>query len=193
MRSSYRFVIFGALCWLMTAAANAQSPGCGAMEFSPEVMAKFPNAPRACLDIINREGEPYGVFKAKIARVNDMGNSIDVKFKLPDGTYSDTRKVETHPDRRVMVRGKETRVNNLVVGDELTAYVKVRTPVLALAPAEESTPPEFVPIQPADEPQQVAAAMPATGGYTSLMGLTGAVLWMLATILFVSRRDRRWR
>lgn len=193
MRSLSRLLMSVVL--LFTASAlQAASPGCGAMEFSEAVLARFPNAPRACLDVVNREGDAYGVFKANIVRVQEMGNEIDLRFKLPDGSKSDVRKLKTSPDLRVMVRGKPTRVNDLVVGDEITAYVKMHEPVLALAPAEESEAPQFNPILPAEEPQQrVAAAMPTTASYTFLIGLAGGMFWMLATVLFVQRSSRSKR
>lgn len=193
--SPLRVVVFAAFLLLTNEATLARSPGCGAMEFSQTVLEKFPNAPRACLDVVTRNGEPYGVFKASIVRVSDMGNEIDLRFKLPDGSLSDTRHLETSPDLRVMVGNKPTKVNNLVVGDELTAYVKVNAPVLALAPAEESTPLQFTPILlPAEAPQQtVAAAMPATAGYSSTLALAGGLLLMLASAMWIYRSNRRNR
>ncbi|MET0661418.1 MAG: hypothetical protein ABW110_25045 [Steroidobacteraceae bacterium] len=188
MSSLFRLVAIAFVLLCANAAAQAQSPGCGAMEFSKEVLARFPNAPRACLDVVTRNQEPYGVFKAKIARVYEQGNSIDLKFKLPDGSYSDTRHLKTSPDLRVGVRGQPTRVNDLVVGDEVSVYVKMHEPVLALAPAEESVQPEFTPIAPAEPPQQqVAAAMPTTAGYRTTIGLMGALLLVTALVLFVAR------
>lgn len=192
MHSPLRLVTLLVVSLLAAMTAHAASPGCGTMEFSKEVLARFPNASRACLDVVNRNDETYGVFKAKIMRVAELGNTLEVRFKLPDGTYSDTRKIQTHADRRVMVQGKPARVNELVVGDELTVYVKMTAPELALAPAEESELAEFTPILPVDAPQQqVAAAMPTTASPTFLAGLIGGLLWLLATVLCVRRFDRR--
>ena len=189
MPSPFRFAAIALVLLCASAVAQAQSPGCGAMEFSKEVLARFPNAPRACLDVVTRNNEPYGVFKARIARVYDQGNAIDLKFKLPDGSYADTRHLKTSPDLRVTVRGQATRVNDLVVGDEVTAYVKIHEPVLALAPAENTAQPDFNPITPAEPPQQqqVAAAMPTTAGYRTSIGLLGVLLLVAALALFVAR------
>lgn len=167
MRLLFRVFTSIALIAIGAGVAQAQSPGCGAMEFSKEVLARFPNVGRACLNVVTREGDPYGVVKAEIVRVYDVGNAVDLRFKLPDGSRTDTRHMKTSPDLRVMVRGKATPVNQLVVGDELTAYVKVHQPVLALAPAEPTVAPQFTPIAAPEAPsQQVAAAMPATAGQT---------------------------
>src|SRR5262245_53573084 len=131
---SFRCSMLLPLLWLLaTGIAQAASPGCGSMQFSDAVLAKFPNVRTACLDVITKDGETYGVFKAKIVQIHDVGNAVDLRFRLPDGTYSETRKLQTDPKLRVMVKGKPRFVSDLVAGDELSAYVKVRAPMMALA------------------------------------------------------------
>jgi LPXTG-motif cell wall-anchored protein len=131
--------------------------------------------------------------KADVARVYD-GNAIDLRFKLRDGTRSETRHLNTSPQLRVMVRGKPTQVNQLVVGDELTAYVKVYEPQLALIPAEPTVEPQFIQIQEVELPaqQEVAAAMPVTGGQTYTTALMAGFLLSCAAVLwgYRSRRPR---
>jgi len=162
MRSLLSLLTVALLSLLCTAVSQAAAPGCGSMQFSEAVLAKFPGAPRACLDVISRDGEAYGVFKAKIMRVHDAGNAIDLRFRLPDGSYSDTRKLKTNPALRVLVQGKPRAVSELAVGDELSAYVKVRTPMMALQPAEPTTEPQFTDIPPPVLPVPEAPATAAT-------------------------------
>jgi hypothetical protein len=99
-----------------------------------------------------------------------------MKFKLADGTKSDTRKIVTKPERRVMIEGKPVSVRNLAVGQELTAYVKVSDPVIALEPATDEAL-VLTPIEPAapmvadnsaDMPH-TASALPTAAGLGALL------------------------
>ena len=100
------------------------------------MLAKFPRIKEACLDIINKDGQDYAVVKADLVRTRP--GAATIRPKLPDGTRADTRVVRVSPGFRVLVDGKETRVEDLAVGQELTAYVKVTQPQMALAPADNS-------------------------------------------------------
>jgi hypothetical protein len=160
--------------------AEAQAMTCQNADFSPEVLARFPRIREACLDITEQKGEPYARFKADVARVR--GDGVDVRFKLPDGTKSDRRYIKTRPEFRVLIERTPTRVRDLVVGQELTALVKVREPVVALAAADTSAAIEPVALEAAEPPvdTRVAEAMPATAGQAPLMLLVGGVLLAMA-------------
>ncbi len=103
-------------------------------QFSQAVLDRFPNIRLVCSEIIEKEGQQYAVVKGDLVRTGT--NAVYMKFKLADGTKSDTRKIETKPEFRVKVDGKPVSVRNLAVGQELTAYVKVSDPVIALEPAD---------------------------------------------------------
>ncbi len=193
MRPSFTSLWVSFALLFVCSASGAESPGCGAVEFSRKVLDRFPNVSRACLDVVSRDGDAYGVFKAKIVRVYDHGNAIDLRFELPDGSLSETRKLKTNPALRVMVQGKPTRVSDLVIGDQLMAYVKVREPELALAPAEPAIEPQYVELEEVTvSPPQLAATatMPSTAGYLSAIGLAGTVSLLLGAALSIRRRRR---
>jgi hypothetical protein len=172
------------------AVSQAQSVTCENAQYDPSVLAKYPNLAKACLDIVTKEGEPYAVVKAKLDRVS--GNNASVRVKLPDGTYHKRQTVRTDPDLRVLIEGKPTRVRDLATGQELTVYVKVREPVMALAPAEETTPLAAAPIQDEEpEQEQMAATLPATSSFLPLLGLFGGVSLLLGGLLSAIRYRRR--
>ena len=127
-----------------------------------------------CSEIIEKEGQQFAVVKGDLVRTGT--NSVYMKFKLADGTKSDTRKIQTKPEFRAMVDGKPVSVRNLAVGQELTAYVKVSDPVIALEPATDEAL-VLTPIEPAapmvadnsaDMPH-TASALPTAAGLGALL------------------------
>jgi hypothetical protein len=169
-------------------ASHAQSVTCQNAQFNPATLAKYPNLQKNCQNIVTRQGEHFAVIKAQLDRVNQT--SVVVRVKQPDGSYAQRTTLKTTPEMRVLVEGKPVRVTDLSTGQELTAYVKVREPVVALAPAEETTPLVVTPIE--EEPQeQVAAALPETASAMPLFGLAGGAFLFLGGLLSALRRGRR--
>jgi hypothetical protein len=169
-------VTAGAILALASAAALAQNPaGCASVQFSDDVLARFPRAPDACLDVISRGGQDYAVFNARLVEVR--GNTLRVRFKLPDGSFGPTQSVTPPRDFRVLINGTPTRVSDLAPDQELKAYVEVSRPVMALEPADSGQQLVIVPLV-AEE--RVAAnsgpAMPATAGPAPLFATLGVLL-----------------
>jgi len=128
-------VTVGAILALVAVAAQAQNPkACAAVEFSDEVLERFPRAQEACLDVISRAGQDYAVFNARLVQVR--GNTMRVRFHLPDGSMGPTQSVTPPSDFRVLIDGRPTRVNELSPKQDLKAYVEVGRPMMALEPAD---------------------------------------------------------
>jgi hypothetical protein len=195
MKLNRMHLLIGLAALLAVPATYAQNTACKSVEFSGAVLERFPNAPQGCLDVVERDGQKFAVYKADLVRIS--GKTAFLKFKLPDGTRSTTRAIKTDPARRVLIQGKPTRVQDLAVGQELTLYVKVSEPVLALAPASETEPLDLQPL--ADEKTQVASAdteqttMPGTASGTYTFGLAGLLLLALASMFAFLRRFPRHR
>lgn len=133
-----------ALSALAIEAAQASTPGCPNAQFSMEVLSRFPRAPEVCLDVISRDGQEYGVFKARLERVR--GNTLRLRFKFPDDTQSAPVEITPRREFRVRVDGEPVSISDLAPGQELTAYVKLDRPDMALAPAEDSEILQLVPL-----------------------------------------------
>jgi hypothetical protein len=169
------------------AISPAQAATCQNAQYDPDVLAKFPNIAKACSEIISKDGEDYAVVTARLDRVDPSGR-VQVRVKQPDGTYSKNISIRPRPDLKVLVDGKPARVQDLAANQEITAYVKVREPQMALAPADPQERYVFIPIE---EPQaQLAAALPATAGILPLLGLLGGVSLLLAGWLSAVRHRR---
>ena len=166
---------------MMPAVAVAQQPAvCERVEFSQDVLARFPNIRKACLDVISKDGQEYAVVKADLVRAT--ARRMTVRVKLPDGTHAEPRAINVRPGFRLNVNGKSTPIEEIAVGQEITAYVNVTDPGIALAPAEPSDPVEFTPVPAEPEPEQAASApaeMPKTATRLPLLGAFGVALLAL--------------
>jgi hypothetical protein len=168
------------------AVSQAQAATCQNAQYDPDVLARFPNIAKACSDIISKNGEEYAVVTARLDRVDPSGR-VQVRVKQPDGGYSKQISIRPRSDLKVLVDGKPARVRDLAANQEITAYVKVREPEMALAPAEPTETFVFVPIE---EPQEQMAALPATASFLPLFGLLGGISLLLGGWLSVMRHRR---
>jgi len=188
MRRSIYLSIIGVTAMLGGIAAPAMAADCATAQFSDAVLARFPNIRAVCTEVIEKDGQQYAVVKGDLVRTGT--NAVYMKFKLADGTKSDTRKIETRPEFRVKVDGKPVSVRNLAVGQELTAYVKVSDPVIALEPAEPADTLAAYPIQ--DAGPAVAAntaEMPRTAGpMPTVLSLGGLLLAFAGVLTFLRVR-----
>jgi hypothetical protein len=176
-------VTLGALVALVATTSLAQNPqGCAAVKFSDEVLARFPRAQEACLDVISRAGQDYAVYNARLSEVR--GNTMRVRFQLPDGSFGPTQSVTPPRDFRVLINGTPTRVSELAPNQELKAYVEVGRPVLALEPADSGQSMVVVPLVAEqaveeDSGERVAQAsgpqMPATAGPAPMLATFGVL------------------
>jgi hypothetical protein len=177
----------GVLCTLGTLTSHAQTVTCANAQYDPALLQRRPGLPKACLDIVNRDGQDYAVVKAKLDKVLS-DNSVQIRVKLPDGSYAPRQTLKVQKGQRVLVQGQPTRVSDVATGQEVTAYVKVAAPVMALEPVETDP---LVTTQIDEEPQRMAAALPATGSLVPLLGLLGTVSLLFGGVLTAVRYRRR--
>jgi hypothetical protein len=164
--------------------SQAQTVTCQNAQYDSEVLARFPNISKACSSIVAKNGEDYAVVKARLDRVDPSGR-VAVRVKHPDGSYSKQISIRPRPELRVLVDGKPARVTDLATAQEITAYVKVTAPAMALAPAEPSE--QFVALPIEDPQEQMAASLPATASFLPLFGLLGGVSLLLGGLVRVIR------
>jgi hypothetical protein len=184
--------LVGMLLTIGGPAYGQERPGCEGAQFSNEILGRFPDAEEACLDVISRGGQDYAVFKVQLDRVR--GNTLDVRFQKPDGSRGPRTSITAQPDFRVLVDGKPTAVRNLAANQELTAYVRVDRPMMALEPATPTQVWNVVPVvlvpasegnEPTDDGGQLAMAeqdpaMPDTAGPAPLVAGVGLFFIMAA-------------
>lgn len=161
---------------------------CQSVRFSDEVLSRMPNAQKNCLDVITRDGQQYAVIKAQLEDIR--GNTARVRVKNPDGSYGPLTTIKVNPTRKVIIEGKPYPLSEVAPDQELTAYIRVDTPMIALAPATEAEPVEAVPMP---APTRVAEAAPAptmphTASPIGMILLFGVFALGAALFLRTSRR-----
>ncbi|MEJ1965436.1 MAG: hypothetical protein WDO56_29405 [Gammaproteobacteria bacterium] len=166
--------------------AHAQSATCATAQFNAELQSRFPNIRTACLDIVDKGGQQYAVIKADLMRTTP--DSLQLRFAHSDGTKSGTQTVKVKSGFRVLVEGKPVRVEDLAVGQVLTAYVKVSEPVMALAPADDNDALDLTPVgAPVPVLASTAPSMPKTASPLTTYGVAGVALLLLAAGLAILR------
>lgn len=166
----------GAILALVAAAAFAQNPvDCASVKFSDDVLERFPRAREACLDVISRGGQEYAVFNARLTQIR--GNTMQVRFHLPDGSLGPSTSITPPSDFRVLIDGEPTRVRDIAPNQDLKAYVEVSRPMVALEPADTGQRMLIVPFEePAADRTRLAEAdpeMPATAGPAPIIATFG--------------------
>ena len=197
-------VTAGAILALAASAAFAQNPrDCAAVKFSEAVLERFPRAQEACLDVISRGGQEYAVFNARLTRV--QGNTMRVRFHLPDGSLGPQTTVTPPADFRVLINGEPTRVRDVTPNQDLKAYVHVSRPEVALEPADTAQAMLIVPLattaaaeDSATDRTRLAEAqedpeMPATAGPAPILATFGLLFACAALGLRAVRGVRSLR
>lgn len=189
---------FGALLALLATATLAQNPkDCATVQFSDDVLERFPRAKEACQDVISRGGQDYAVIGARLVEVR--GNTMRVRFKHPDGSLGPTQSVTPPRDFRVLIDGTPTRVGDLAPNQDLKAYVEVSRPVMALEPADSTESLVIVPLvaeaQVAEDAGRTRLAeadpeMPQTAGPAPLFAIFGLLFACAALCLRAMRGVR---
>jgi len=170
---------------------------CQGVTFSADVLSRFPNAAQECLDVITRDGQHYALFKAQLIRVD--GSRLRLRMKQPDGSLGEAITVKPRKDLKVMVDGQSISVDQLAPNQELSAYVRVDKPEVALVPAAPQEPLELEPVnvQPAPPAPAVAArntpVMPRTASQNGILALMAGLSLLVASASVALRTMNRRR
>jgi hypothetical protein len=109
-----------------TAMANEPSASeakitCADLKYSSEFLAKYPDAPAACIEAVEKGGKRYAKFKAKV-----FLNSADrttVELLNVRGDPLSTFSFKPGPDASVDIDGKKTKFTDLRKGEKISFYV----------------------------------------------------------------------
>lgn len=162
---------------------------CQAVTFSADVLSRFPNASQECLDVIERDGQQYAVFKAQLIRAD--GDKLRIRMKQPDGSLAEAITVKPRQKLRVLVNGEAISVDQLAPNQELTAYVRVDKAEIALAPAAPTEPLELEPVvvqHVAVASAHTGPAMPKTAGQAGVFALLAVLNLLVALVSVILRR-----
>lgn len=190
MKKTTSLVLSSTLLLAGLAAGPAQAQlTCDDIDLTGPIAERFPNASEACIAVVEREGRPYAKFTAEIQRVR--GNTVYAKFKLPDGTKTDTYSFDVQPDARVTVQGRQYRYRDLMPTTELNVYLPENRWQVHVPESEDfataATVAVATPMAAEDEGEMVAM-LPKTASPVPLIGMLGGLLTSLGLILYGIRR-----
>ena len=113
---------------LVVQASFAESPmasdhkiACTEVKYSTEFLQKFPNAPAACLEAVEKGGKRYAKFKAEVYL--NSADRTTVKLLNVRGDHLSTFSFKPGPDAKVMMDGKEVKFTDLKPGEKISFYV----------------------------------------------------------------------
>lgn len=173
----------------------AQAPSCRDVVFTSAVTDRFPNAREACLGVVEKSGEQYAKFTAEIDRVS--GGRVDLKFLLPDGSYSRVFSFNPPPEARVKIQNRSYRYRDLNRGQQINIYLPpdrwmFATHTQDAADFEEPSVVVIstVPVSPAPTSSSSMSSLPSTASPLPLIGLLGGIVTLMGAGLTVLRRRR---
>ena len=94
---------------------------CTEVKYSSEFLDKYPQAPAACLEAVEKGGKRYAKFNAKV-----FLNSADrttVQLLNVKGDPLTTFSFKPGPDAGVNIDGKKTKFTDLKVGEQISFWV----------------------------------------------------------------------
>ena len=178
------------LAGLAAAPAQAQVT-CDDITLTGPIAERFPRAGDACLEVVEKDGRPYAKFTAEIQRVR--GNTVYAKFKMPDGTKTDTYSFDMPADARATIAGRQSRYRALMPKSELNVYLpqdrwEVHIPheddfATATTVAVATTAPMV-----AEDESEMVAMLPKTASPVPLIGMLGGLFTSLGLLLYGIRR-----
>jgi hypothetical protein len=190
MKKTTSLILSSAVLVAGLAAGPAQAQlTCDDIDLKGAVVERFPRANEACLAVVERDGKPYAKFTAEIQRVS--GNSVYAKFKLPDGSKTETYRFTMPPEARVTIEGREYRYRDVMPRTDVNVYLpedrfEVHVPHsedFATASAVAVTTPMA-----AEEDDQMVAMLPKTASPVPLIGLLGGIFTGIGMLLYGIRR-----
>jgi len=160
---------------------------CADIVFIDQVLEAFPEAPSACLDIVERDGRTFAHFRLEVVRVR--GREVRARFELPDQSQTDAYAFEPDASTQFRIGGQTYRYYELDPGQELNVYVPSdrwefdfpNQPDFLLAQISIATP-----FRPA--PDETTAILPRTATPLPLVAALGTLFMGLGLGFTVLRR-----
>ncbi len=94
---------------------------CSEMKYSAEFLARYPDAPAACLEAVDKGGKRYAKFNAKVYLNSKDRTTVELLNVRGDRLSSFSFKPA--PDAGVMIDGKKTKFTDLNKGEKITFWV----------------------------------------------------------------------
>ena len=94
---------------------------CTEVKYSAEFLARYPDAPAACVEAQDRDGKRYAKFNARVYL--NSADRTTVELLNTRGDRLSTFSFKPSPDAAVMIDGKKTKFTDLKVGEKISFWV----------------------------------------------------------------------
>ncbi len=94
---------------------------CSALKFSEAFLARYPQAPAACIEAREHNGTRYAKFDAKVYLTGPEITTVNLLN--PKGEVVDTFSLKPGGTQMIKINGKDTKFSDLRVGEKLTFWV----------------------------------------------------------------------
>lgn len=133
MNKLYGVLIGGALglllsgCGSTTASSKPVDPAklakvdCSELKFSAEFLAKYPEAPKACIEAREYKGTRYAKFNARVYL--NSADRTTVTLLSPAGENLTTFSFRPNPTAAIRINGKPTKFTDLRQGEQISFWV----------------------------------------------------------------------
>ena len=181
-----KVIVFLAALPLLGFSSLASALTCDEVSFSADITSEFPDAKDACIEVVEKDGQPY--VKMKVELVRPGSNRLTFQFKHPDGSNGPTHSIVPAADWRVNIEGRNYRARDLGRGQELSIYLPAdrwEAHVAASDMVVETF--SLIVIITAAEPEP--QMLPSTASNMPLFALFGGLALFGAGLIRVTRRQ----
>ena len=181
-----KVIVFIVALPLLAFSSLASALTCDEVTLSSAITDQFPNAADACLDVVERNGEPYVKMKVELTRQGEP-NKLTFRFKTEDGAFGPTHSINPAPEWRANIAGRNYRARDLGRGQELSVYLPPdRWEAHVAAPEMVVETFNFIVITQAEREPMM---LPATASNMPLFALFGGLALFGAGLIRVTRRQ----
>jgi LPXTG-motif cell wall-anchored protein len=117
-----RVIVFLVAMPLLAFSSLASALTCDEVVFSAEITSQFADAQNACIEVVERDGQPFVKMNVELVR-DGSSNKLTFRFKNLDGSFGPTHSVNPPSDWRANIAGRSLRARELLRGQELSVYV----------------------------------------------------------------------
>lgn len=181
-----RVIVLLAALPLLGFSSLASALTCDEITFSADITSQYPDAKDACLEVVERDGQPYVKMRVELVRPGSA-NKLTFQFKHPDGSNGPTHSVSPDPSWRANIEGRNYRARDLGRGQELSVYLPPDRWEAHVAASDLVVETFSLVVITAAEPEPMM--LPSTASNMPLFALFGGLALFGAGLIRVTRRQ----
>jgi LPXTG-motif cell wall-anchored protein len=180
-----KVIVFLAALPLLGFSSLASALTCDEVVLCAEITSKYAKAQEACLEVVERDGQPFVKMKVELTRPGS--NRLTFRFVNQDGTFGPTHSMIPDPGWRVNIDGRNHRARDLGTGQELSVYLPPDRWEAHVAASDMVVETFSLIVITAAEPEP--QMLPSTASNMPLFALFGGLALFGAGLIRVTRRQ----